>query len=358
MSYEGAMLGGYLLPEEQFVDLFTKLLIENRSNIMNRITRIRGQIHSKNIAAAYAAWDRLQNEIFANPTVELLTIVDLDLEKTGAKWTFSSEFEILTKTGRLSLSRLNQMFKAQYQLESWDKHLNGLYTSVSTERLSYDEIMFLWGLKKGTINERLGLTESDLSLTSKMLAEARWGTRDYRYMTIVYAGQGINSRGKIADAFLNHMGKMHSELLGSKVMTNFDINEENSSVMQEENIHEFGFLKLLLESLNNTPWFTGGDLITTDEYGKVLLNIQLKTRDIGSKSRSFSEINYKALDKELGYIHNMFNKKESNEEIAKRFFRMLKTSTVTEAIGDKVRDEGYALAEENLRKNNKIKFTF
>lgn len=358
MSIEGAMLGGYLLPEEQFVELFTRLLQENRRSIMRRLTDIKKAISNKNIAYAFKLWENFQTDILINPKTELLTIIDLKFEEGGAgtgTWVFANEFETLTQRGRLSFSRLTDMMKVQYTLETWMAHLNNLNDSINKDRLTYDEIMFLWGLKKGTINERLALTEDDLSSIAQSLAEARWGDRDYRYMPIIYGKNNVNARGKIADAFLNHMGKMHKETFSlsssSARLLDFKLSE---SVKDEENKTNLGFIRLLLESLNNTPWFTGGDLIVTDENGKVLINIQLKTRDAKSVAKTFSNINYKELNNEIQAIHKMFVNKEENEIIAKRFFKMLKTSTVTENIGDNVITVGYALAEKTLKSHSII----
>ena len=89
------------------------------------------------------------------------------------------------------------------------------------------------------------------------------------------------------------MGKMHNALFNSSggLTELSDFSSLPSSVREEENASQhLGFLHLLLESLNSTPWFTGGDLITVDKTGKINLNIQLKTskRDSGT----VGEINY------------------------------------------------------------------
>ena len=95
------------------------------------------------------------------------------------------------------------------------------------------------------------------------------------YATVLYGnintGQGW--RGNVADAFINHLGHYHINLLKTLFITqNNNIEEIQKTVFAEEG---WNINKILIDSTNNTPWYTGGDLIL--KYGDFTLNVQLKT---------------------------------------------------------------------------------
>jgi hypothetical protein len=135
-------------------------------------------------------------------------------------------------------------------------------------RMEDDEIHYLYGLNKSEIY--------------KQLNPIKYGDGVYTYKTAVYGnvfGKYLN--GKIADAYLNHIGATHWEYLNNFSQRGELPNGDhllNSSVKQEERaIHNLNFIRLLMASTNRTAWYTGGDLIVTNSAGQVVANIQLKT---------------------------------------------------------------------------------
>lgn len=352
MSYEGAIIGGYLLPHDEFVSLMEQLLIERKSDIYFYINKVLGHIYAKEIRDAYFEWEKFQMEILKNPKVELLAMLNYRNTGINTELVFTDEAQILTEKGSLSMRRLAQIeetLKNIYKYETIAKHLEQMINSIRdytlTNRPKNDsEWTYIFDLPKGEFSE-----------VKKRLSDIRWGNVNKKpsYLWIVYGStstaKNVNARGKMADAFLNHMGKMHKSLFSAS--SNFpttlsDFKDLPDNVRNEENTAlKFGFLKLLLESLNTTPWFTGGDLITVDRTGKVDLNIQLKT----SKGNSgyVGSISYKNLATWLDEIINDFTL-ISNKDIAEKFYNNLKTSTVSEELGDDVIQSAYQLAAKEL----------
>jgi hypothetical protein len=127
-----------------------------------------------------------------------------------------------------------------------------------------DEVLYLYDLNRSDLYQRLNPVKNTK------------GT--YLYKNIIYGDiSGRFYNGKIADAFLNHIGATHWEILNSFSQSGQLIDADHllhSSVKAEERaIHKLNFVHLLMASTNRTAWYTGGDLIVTNTEGKVVANI-------------------------------------------------------------------------------------
>lgn len=329
------MLGGYLLPEKEFILLMENLLQEKDKDIEKYLDKTLKYIDAGNIKEAYNSWTLFQTELLQNPVTSLLAILNFRSSKNQT-WTFVDDEEnaIANQSGALNIEAIDQGLKREYNSSILTKHLSNLFRSISGS-MEYDEVDYLWGLDRSEIYKRLN--------------PIKYGDGLYTYKVAVYgstAGRFYN--GKVADAFLNHIGATHWEFLNNFSQTGQLLDGEhilNSTVKEEERaIHNLNFIKLLMASTNRTAWYTGGDLIVTNASGQVVANIQLKTS--GGSGSWIGNIRTAALKTQILLIKTTLL--IDHKQTAKNFYEMLKTSSVGEQLGDAVIEEAYELAKQNL----------
>ena len=324
MSYDGAMLGGYLLPEKEFKNALYTILQQDKNKILLALKNVLQFIRQGEIKQAYLKWDYFQSEILKNPTVDLLAILNwYDPKGNPQQWVFAKESEALHKGGQIDITQISDQFKKTYYSAVLTQHLSNLFKTLSKEELSYEEQKEIYD-------------NSLFSEVKSRLSYAKHNGKNYRYGPIIYGkgaeNNGVSYRGKAADAFVNHLGKIHQEIFTSQDLNTVSLEPEHSVRSEEDMMRRFGFLHLLLASLNNTGWWTGGDLIITDMTGKVIANIQLKTST--SLGAAIGQIKTATL---AVLIDNLINKLSSNDiSVVDDFYETLKTSTVGEELGDKV----------------------
>lgn len=328
------MLGGYLLPEKEFVQLMTEMLDAKEQNINLYLNNVLNYINRGQVKDAYHEWNKFQVELLKNPTTSLLAILNFRSSKDQT-WTFVDDEEnaILNQTGALNIESIEQGLKREYNSQVFTKHLSNLFRSVNGE-METDEINYMWGLESSDIKKRLN--------------PIKYGDGLYTYKVAVYgsiAGRFYN--GKIADAFLNHIGATHWEYLNSFSQKGFLPPDDllHSSVKDEERaIHHLNFVKLLIASTNRTSWYTGGDLIVTNSSGQVVANVQLKTS--GGSGSWIGNIRTASLKSQIVKIQEtLFS---DHQKTAQSFYTSLKTSSVGEQLGDAVIEEAYYLAKQHL----------
>ena len=336
MSYEGAMLGGYLLPKQEFISLMIELLQVKDKVIEKALDNTLKFIDAGQVKMAYSEWNKFQTELLMNPTTSLLAILNF-YSSQNQTWAFVDDEEnaIANKSGALNIEKIDQDLKREYNSQILTKHLSNMFNDVSG-RMEDDEIHYLYGLNKSEIY--------------KQLNPIKYGDGVYTYKTAVYGnvfGKYLN--GKIADAYLNHIGATHWEYLNNfsqrGVLPDGD-HLLNSSVKQEERaIHNLNFIRLLMASTNRTAWYTGGDLIVTNSAGQVVANIQLKTSS--GTGAWIGNIRTATLKNQILLIKTTLL--NDHQTTAQNFYEMLKTSSVGESLGDAVIKEAYTLAEKNLK---------
>ncbi len=328
------MLGGYLLPEKEFIQLMTEMLDANEQIINSYLNNVLNYINNGQVKDAYHEWNKFQVEILKNPTTSLLAILNFRSSKDQT-WTFVDDEEnaISNQTGALNIESIEQGLKREYNSQVFTKHLSNLFKSVNGE-MEADEINYMWGLESSDIKKRLN--------------PIKYGDGLYTYKTAVYgsiAGRFYN--GKIADAFLNHIGATHYEYLNSFSQQGFLPPEDllHSSVKDEERAsHHLNFVKLLIASTNRTAWYTGGDLIVTNSAGQVVANVQLKTS--GGSGSWIGNIRTASLKSQILKIQETLL--SNHQKTAENFYTSLKTSSVGEQLGDAVIEEAYNLAKQHL----------
>ena len=342
MEINGAMLGGYLLPKEEFISIMNELIIKNRQQIIQQLDIVLQNIELGNIKSAYKNWDIFQTQILKNPTTSLLAILNFYGNKKDQSWTFvNNELDsIKDETGKISLTSISDDLKKEYLSLILTRHLSKLFKEIESP-MEKDEINFLWGLEKKELQQLLENGIKDLNKGKQ--------SKQYTYKPIIYGKSfGRFYNGKVADAFLNHLGGHHWTSLNSFFQTGNDTNLSNLNThgvkMEERAINSLNFVKLLMASNNRVPWYSGGDLIVVNESGKVLANIQLKTSS--KEGEWVGNIRINALKKELIIIKQSFT--ENVQNIAELFFEMLKTSAQIASLGDIIIDDVLDLVRENL----------
>lgn len=340
MSYEGAQLGGVLLPEKEFKEAITLLLKQEEKEILAALKNILSLIKEGNIHTVFIAWDNFQEQYLKNNNVELLSILNFYGKDYSQEWRFDAkESDVITPEGKISLkTAVEDSAKEVYYSKILGQHLFNLYNSVQKDIVKY---------KEETL-EALNYSKQSKSI-KEHLNEIKYGDKNYTYKNLIYGQKSAEFmwRGKVADAFVNHLGKHHPEIFINRNTAFTSLADKinlNKTVQMEEDSVSFGFLHLLIDSLNNTGWWTGGDLIITDSSGKVIANIQLKT----SKGGGDWIGNIKTAQLEKAIIKVVNDIESNSKTIADSFYDMLKTSTVSEQLGDATIETAYNMVIKTL----------
>lgn len=332
MSYEGAMLGGYLLPEKEFITLMEELLDTKDKDIEMYLANTLNFINMGQIKNAYMEWNKFQTQLLLNPTTSLLAILNF-YSSENQTWTFVDDEEnaILNKSGALSIEKIEEGLKREYNSQILTKHLSNLFVEIGG-KMEDDEIHYLYGLNKAEIYRQLN--------------PIKYGDGVYTYKTAVYGnvfGKYLN--GKVADAYLNHIGATHWEILNNFSQQGAILDGDHllrMGVKQEERaVHNLNFIKLLMASTNRTAWYTGGDLIVTNGSGQVVANIQLKTS--AGTGAWIGNIRTATLKQQIELIRSTLLL--DHKTTAHNFYAMLKTSSVGESLGDAAIKEAYKMSK-------------
>lgn len=336
MSIEGAMLGGSFLPEQEFKDLMKQVWDQQQGNIKAAIHNCILNIESGNILMAYKNWELFQTDILKNPKTQILAITNFYNHNGGQQWQLMDEVNSIETSGLINVAQVDADLKRIYCSEILAQHLSGLFKSVSGGQMTYDEICYCYEQATSTIKQRLN--------------QEKYGDKTYTYKEGIYGGLfEAGYRGKVADAYLNHLGALHWNYLDNFLNKGTSLNTlekiAHASVEQEERSQGYyNFLQLLLNSLNTTGWQTGGDLIVANSQGQIVANIQLKTS--GGEGASIGHINTSKLLTSLQRIEQLYN---NPIELINNFYNLLKTSAIMEQVGDAVIQTAYDLAEKNLK---------
>lgn len=335
MSREGAMLGGYFLQESDFKKLITEVIAENKEDIIARIQSILGHIGNNDIKLAYHEWDLFQTEVFKNPTTQLLAILNFR-SKEKQTWEFMDEEATLSKSGNMSMTRVDEKMKQVYSSDILAEHLSGLFSTVGREEMTLDEINHAFNDQK-------------VNAKKTFLNDIKYGDKKYIYKPAIYGNiRDTYYRGKIADAYLQHVGKTHwddfSKFLDSGNTSSIEHFRKTSVKKEEDKYGKFAFVDMLIESNNATAWYTGGDLIVTGKDGRVIANIQLKTS--WGSGENIGNIAKESLKKALLKLEG--DLLSGSENTANDFYETLKTSTATEGLGTAAIDAIYKDAKQAL----------
>ena len=120
----------------------------------------------------------------------------------------------------------------------------------------------------------------------KMKSHAKESFTNKTFKQVIYQNMGGQQyQGKVWDAFMNHVGNYHKEIIVAlaspeiipDLMQTFFNNRHSYEYSVYEEERPIPFVRLLYQSLNSTPWFASGDIVIVGEDGRIIYNIQLKT---------------------------------------------------------------------------------
>lgn len=306
----------------------------NCKAIKSSLTRALNAIGNNNVRKAYHIWETqlnwrlLHNKQYQQ--VSLLVLGGLNSSNLDIKY-MSKEYNSLTKTGILNISQQNDaigvLFKQSLSSEWMQQHLDLMLYDIWNSQVK---------VSKSSKIQILFYTDKSDSFYRYLDKDTRQNTykrlnlgREPKFFTLKEFMYGDNPQwqGQAADAFLQHLAHMHVGLFADSSGLQNIINIENQpSVFDEEQSNIF---ELLLQSRNNTPWYTGGDLILKLGSGQIL-NIQLKTQGANlsrQKQALNSSITTDKLAKLLIQIYDYFKDIEANKnELIELLFNELKTS--------------------------------
>lgn len=322
---QGAMIGGSFLPEKEFKEIITELFL-NTDNVkeMNRLINLAlKNIKSKNLRAAYKNIEEFETKLLKNPSTSIMLITNLNSEEGNYKWYLNkNEKNVIQKGGKLSYSKIikNSLIEEEIS-QILSKHLLDMIRTVDTTKMSDEEIRAFFN------NYIFSSKKKKIDIGSR--------THNSRKIKEMIYGQNPAYKGNIADAFIQHVANMHKQLLIGKMENIVPI---SSSVLQEEGSN---FYQLLLDSTNNTPWFTGGDLILLNENREVIANIQLKTlvnekaSVVGGQGITGGRLSTYLIElKKLINNDNILDAKV----FADKFYQTFATSGILDEVEDKIED--------------------
>ena len=317
---EGAMIGGVLIPEEEFKTVLKETILNNEEylNRLKDLIRLSiNNIKGKNIRALYKNIEKIETELLKNPTVSLMVITNVGID--GAEKNFylhENEKVFVKKSGSLMGTKLIKEKIMQKELSDiLSNHLINFIKEVETYKFTKKEL-------NEYFNENIFLNYTQKKEMGKRAAKS-----NYNLKYIIY-GNNPQYLGQIADAFLNHIGNMHKNLLLTKGKEISQLQELPYSVRKEEGEN---FFHLLVASTNSTGWWTGGDLILLGENNQVIANIQLKTKQ-GNTFGEMGKITYEDLYKDLLNLQNILEQESIGniDAFANNFYKIFKTSGITE----------------------------
>lgn len=342
-TQEGAMIGGGFLPEQEFKEIIKKYFddIENVKkikNILNTILRFKD-----NPRIIYNNIEKLETELFKNPAVSLLVITNYTSNTGNYQWNFQSkESNVLTPRGAISYTEATKksLLEQQYA-KILSTHLLDMIRTVENTSLVNQQI---------DNNIDSGLFESNIFPTTDL--KENMGRRAHYNRKLSYIMYGsstkTNIKGKIADAFLNHLGNMHRGIFSEGIQTLTPIFQ---SVLEEEGMT--GFLQLLINSTNNTGWWTGGDLIIVSN-NQVIANIQLKTI-LNSEINGTGKITTDKILTQVQKLRDFIDKDivYNKERFADIMYNTFKTSAVFDKIDKQVNKDAIELVHQTLNLTKK-----
>lgn len=317
---EGAMIGGTLIPEKEFKMVLKEEILNNEEYLteLRRLIRISiNNIRSNDMKNLYKNIEKIETELLKNPATSLMVINNISID--GAKKNFylhEDEKVFIKKSGSIRGAKLLKEKVLQEELSDiLSNHLTNFIKEVETYKFTKKEI-------KEFFNDDIFL-----NYTTKREMGSRARDSDYNLKYIIY-GNNPQYLGQIADAFLNHIGNMHKNLLLTKGKKLSQLQELPYSIREEEGVN---FFHLLVNSTNSTGWWTGGDLILLGENNQVVANIQLKTKQ-GSSLGKMGKITSATLYDDLLELQNMFEQETlvNIDFFADKFYKTFKTSGITE----------------------------
>ena len=322
-----------------------KELEENSKEIVNYLSIVQSFIDAGEIEYAYKLWETVLSPLllFNNKYQEVSLMVISGMEHTEDFAYTTRESDVLTPSGQIEAiskdkNEINMLFKNNSIQLYLSKHLHEMLNSVKTEQIFVDKSQD--PTKAYYNNTEYILKEYIKSKKSRQRRYSQFFKTDKEFLTFkqLMYGESETWYGNVADAFVQHLAHMHSQIFLGNINNDFNyIN--NKSVFKEEGSY---IMQLLADSRNNIPWYTGGDLILKLQHG-VILNIQLKTTqnliDFSSnKKQIVGDISANKLKEFLRKLELIFSKESINiEKLSNILFEELRTSAWIEGVNKQIK---------------------
>lgn len=301
-----------ILNREEFVQYLTNKIKRWRSTkYITQLELIKKHIMMGEYKQAYIIWNQsILGELLGNKTpVSLLVFTNVASPERNYKTLYQKdETRVLNQTG--ALTQVNEV--------------SSIVQNLNIEQQLSDHLgEFLYDLETIQVPRPINFREKIPGVSTGRLKgyyKRLYGTGklQYKYATFknVFYGQNPNWHGNAADAFINHLGHLHVQILAQQGV---NLNKQlfSTSVFKEEKENIYA---LLDDSRNTVGWFTGGDLFI--QYGDFVLNVQLKTK----KYNLQNSISGKLAMKKLNQIITMLLEESNIENIANILYDQLKTS--------------------------------
>ena len=332
-------------------------LEENKKRISVMLNAGQRYIERGEIKIAYTIWENilspllLQNEKYQK--VSLMVISNMEQTEDLA-WR-SKERDMLTATDEINAilnnkNEINMLFKNTTIQQYFSHHLHEMLRNVDTSQVQVDKSKkpteFYYNnvsyelqnyIKSKKSRQKRYITFFNSNIAILTLRQLMYGKSDTWY-------------GNVADAFIQHIAHMHSQIFAESINNDFS-NIGGRSVFNEEGSN---ILQLLADSRNNVPWYTGGDLILKLQHG-VILNIQLKTTHklinfSSNKEEIVGNISYKRIKELFNRLQVIFNGGSIETEIdnlSEILFKELKTSAWIEKVDKQVKNGVSKLMKKN-----------
>lgn len=356
INQEGIVFGGYFLYKEEFKKIFQEFWDSDLKNVFidkiqsiikNYVIEVNGNIlEAKNPKALYNTWEQINTEVFGNAPVSLLGIL---------KWGKEYHYTFVKEESDLINRYTSQKIQVNRKLmEKYRKTLNAIYQSKIEMALE----THFEDMQKSIDKVKLTKVEGhNVHLTlGKYYKNTEWYKRvqdtqmtNKSLFDIFYSKNKVAAQGQMYDAFINHISRKHVEYL--RALNNLDDPVElpslNKSVYSEEG--RWNFIQLVIDSLNSTAWYRGGDAIAADSRTRqVLFNIQVKS---GMKGRSWDIASVQFLTF-INNLNSILNK--TGEEIAVFLYENLKITMATSVDSKKIDEDLEKEILDNVRKNLKL----
>lgn len=371
---KGIIFGNYFMDYEMFKPIFIEWYSQKRESFkkaleekviaeIEQMVKIEnGKVVNRhgmavrtveyNARKIYLAWETISKDYFGNGSVSLL--IGAKFGKNNYQWSqVVEENTIIDEKGiqvrKKALDKIQDavdqskgIYAAAQIQDIINKHINDMMKQLDTKMLDKPEARLMHQL---------------LEARHSSLNNANFHFTGATYNQIIF-GKQQNAAGKQLDAFMNHMGNLHNQvfnLLSTPTVSGNSLANSLGSLQDIEDDFPMLFNNpyevqpWLLDSLNSASWLTGGDIVVTDNKGKVIYNIQLKTT---SKGKTFG-VATSVLYSFATQMRDLINEDSSPEELAEIMFKKLSTSTanIAPTIEQMATENIYADIEKQLGLN-------
>ncbi len=370
---EGIIFGGYILNEQEFLSVFEDWYKEKHAQlkqdlqvkIINRIEqmihisermnskgqtvasvrRVKGKYDAQQI---YLAWESITRDYFGNDGVTLIAAAKFGND--SFMWTNNiSESEVINASG------INIRKKGLDELNNRMKDFESIYAAQDVQdflNAHYQDLLRVLGSYTLDTQEALAM-HALLEARKSVLNNADFSFTGATYDNIIFNSQR-NAEGKRLDAFMNHVGQYNNQLFSA-----MKTNTLNAAQVRNLQLDDHSFEKIfpnyprtqpwLLDSLNNTSWLSGGDIVVVNDQGAVIYNIQLKST---GKGKTFDV----AASFLLSFAHDMIKliDAEDPKALATLMYNRLKTNSANDfqRADDFLESQAYEMVRRNLNLDN------